>query len=76
VESTNPTQACGDLLCTIDDVARVLALEPRDIGHLIATGELPSIMLPGLGRRIRASAVRAYIRSLEEPVAAAGERRP
>ena len=56
--------ACDEMFCTPGDVARVLCISAQDAGHLIVEGSLPSVVIPGLGRRVRASDLREYIRSL------------
>jgi len=52
------------MLCRMEHVARVLGLSTRDAGLLIVDGTLASVIIPRLGRRVKASVLREYIQSL------------
>ncbi len=60
----NPTSLGADALCTVADVGRALGATCLDVGELILSGRLPSVMIPRVGRRVKVGDLRRFIRSL------------
>ena len=59
-----PPRLGDDALCTVSDVATALGVSLQDVGQLVLAGALPSVVIPGMGRRLRVGDLRRYILSL------------
>ena len=58
------THFAGQTLMTIPQVAEIVALSPRAVWHLAATGDLPSIKI-GKSRRIRLATLERWLEERE-----------
>jgi len=50
-----------DELLTPIEVGKLLKLPTRAVGEIMTTGELPSSLIPGVGRRCTVAALRKFI---------------
>jgi excisionase family DNA binding protein len=65
-QTTVDSAQCEPLLVTVPEAARMLSLGHRKIWELVQSGDLPSVKVGTRSRRVPMTALRDFVRGLEE----------